>query len=170
MRKFLIRLGAVLGVLAAIATIIGTIYIIQGPPPPPPTPTPTLAPTSTLAPPTVTPFVVTAAKFVGQWDGVESSNGIHQAPTLIRLVISQQGDILTVRIFSQLGGVIPSQPQQSGTGSVSGGQVTLYTNGAPVDQWVLSLPDPATLHFTHHTHFPSGNPPDTDTSGDLHHA
>jgi predicted secreted protein len=146
----------------------------------PATVTTTQSPTATTyIPPTftLTPFVPSADKFVGQWDGHEASNSIHQTPTLIRMVITQQGDLLQVGIYSQVGGQLPSSPQDTATGTVSGGQVTLFytetINGAPFtsNEWILSLPNPGTLHFTHHTHYlQSGDTrPDTDTSGDLHH-
>jgi hypothetical protein len=142
---------------------------------PPPQPTATDVPTATEAP---TVFVVTADKFVGQWDGLESSTVVDQAPTLIRIVVAQQGDILQVDIYAQTGGQIPSTPSYSATGTLSGGQVALYTKSYlpdgslfTSDQWVLTLPDPGTLHFTHHSHYeePGDTRPDTDSSGDLHH-
>jgi hypothetical protein len=183
-----VRIGGVLGVLAAIAGIISLLYTAHVFNPPPPDPTATPFPTATSTPiifptlvPTPTPFVPTAADFVGQWDGFESPSAVDKAPTLIRIVVTQQGDLLQADFYLQTGGQLPSTPSDSATSTLSGGQVTFfvtvyYSGGDQVfsdEQWVLSLPNPGQLHFTHHTHYEpafAAGRPDTDTDGDLHHS
>jgi hypothetical protein len=184
-RKGLVRLGAAIGALAAIAGIISLLYtagILQpSAPDPTPTPLPTPTPTPIAFPtpiPTPTTFVPSAANFAGQWEGLEGSNSIHQAPVAMKMVITQQGDVLQIDIYAgNAPGDYPASPQDSGSGTVSGGQVTIYTTEMSGDQafaenqWVLSLPSPGTLHFTQHKHyepaFAEGRS-DWDASGDLH--
>lgn len=96
---------------------------------------------------------------------------------LIKMVITQTGLTVNASIFLQVGGVLPAVPQDTGTGTINGGQVQIFTtefldNGATPftsNLFVLSLPDPATLHFTRHTHFlmPGDPRPDMDLHGDL---
>jgi hypothetical protein len=115
----------------------------------------------------------------GVWDGMESANPIHQAPTKIRFVITQSGTTVNVGIFSEVGSPpsFPATPQDAGTAQIINGVVHLSTvevwgpSHQPFTQndWVIWLTTPTLLHFTHHTHFlmPGDTRPDCDTFGDL---
>ena len=118
------------------------------------------------------------ADFSGVWDGMESANPLHGVPTLERIVIVQNYLDVQVGFYSQLGGGIPAQPQDSGTGTIVNNQIQISTteywgpSQTPFtsNQWMLSLTSGGLIHFTHHRHYlmPGDGRPDTDTFGDLH--
>lgn len=113
--------------------------------------------------------------FSGTYIGMESANQIHQTPTKIKIVIQQVGNLATVSVYSQVGGGIPSTPQDTGTAVVTGNSFVFnYTeyiglNPFTSNVWTFSLPNPNTLHFSHYRHYlqPGDGRPDTNTSGDL---
>jgi hypothetical protein len=116
--------------------------------------------------------------FSGIWDGMESANPLHGVPTRIRIVITQNYLTVNAGFYMELGGGIPSTPQDTASGTILNGQVTLSSTeyiGSPAvpftsNQWKLRIGPGGLLHFDHHRHYlmPGDTRPDTDTYGDLH--
>lgn len=100
---------------------------------------------------------------------------LEQDQFLIRMVITQSGLTVNASIYSQVGGVLPTTPQNIGSGTFSGGQVQINTiasiSGIPLtsDNYTLSRHNATTLHFEHHIHFlrPGDPRPDMHLHGDL---
>lgn len=115
--------------------------------------------------------------FSGAWEGMESANIIHNAPTKIRIVITQTNSIANVAIYGEVGAppTFPSTPQDSGTAQVVGDHFafnnTEILGGLPFTSnvWTFNMTAQGKLHFTHHTHYmqPGDSRPDTDTNGTL---
>jgi|SRR5450755_510620 hypothetical protein len=113
--------------------------------------------------------------FSGTWNGVETLNASPPEDFPIKMVITQSGINVNVSIFEQVAGGLPPIPQTVGSSTISSGQiqlsVTLNIQGSPFTSnlYVLSLSDPATLHFTHFKHFliPGDPRPNQDLHGDL---
>ncbi len=112
--------------------------------------------------------------FTGTYVGLEALKS-DQRQFQIKIIIAQTGNSATVSIFSQVGGVIPANPQESGQAAVTGGTFTFnFTesiNGQPFTSnlWTFNLSDPNTLHFAHHREFlqPGDTRPDLDSEGFL---
>jgi hypothetical protein len=93
----------------------------------------------------------------------------------IKIDIRQNGGSATVSVYSQVGGGLPTDPQMSGPGTVSGNSIvfnfTQQLGGQPFtsNSMLFTLPNPNLLHFTHHKHFlqPGDTRPDQDMVGDL---
>jgi hypothetical protein len=164
MARSLALTGAILTVLAAISSIIALLYsagVLRPSPPPAPGP----------------------HDFAYVWDGYESPDSNHPFPTKVRLIISRHDihdihdTLLDVKVFDEAANSpqagLPTTPTEIARGTVVAGQVKLFAsqevNGKVTsdDEWVLTLPSPNTLHFTHHAHFALGGA-DSDTDGDLH--
>lgn len=112
--------------------------------------------------------------FAGTWDGTFTVDG---QPTafLVRAAITQSGLTVNCSFFGQVGGGLPLNPQDTGSGTIVGNQTSLVTTevmGGSVfttNTWVLSLPDPDTLHLTNERVFaPGDGRPTQHWTGDLH--
>ncbi|MBA3826281.1 MAG: hypothetical protein H0X24_20570 [Ktedonobacterales bacterium] len=110
------------------------------------TATPVVAPTNTPAP--------APLSFIGTWDGNENVNG---SPYSIRIVVTQCGSTVFAAYYQQVGGGLPSTPQDLAMGSASGATATMsdttYNGTAPFakNDWTLTRSSGA-LSFTHHKH------------------
>ncbi len=116
------------------------------------------------------------ADFSGVWDGQITITSGGVGSDKFRVIIAQSGVTAQCQFFGQVGGVLPTTPQSSGSGQVIGTQLSLVTTDylAPntpftTNQWTLSLPDPATLHLENiHTFPPGDGRPTQHWVGDLH--
>jgi hypothetical protein len=164
MARTLALSGAILTALAAISSIVALLY-------------------SAGVLHSASPSTPGPQDYAYTWEGYESPDSHHLIPTQVRLVISRPvtSDIrdtrITVNVFSEAENSpqtgLPTKATEIATGTVVEGHVKLFAsqevNGTVItnDEWVLTLPNPNTLHFTHHTQFVSGGA-DSDTEGDLH--
>ena len=89
------------------------------------------------------------ADFAGVWDGtITTSWGA--STYLQRLIITQVGASVTVGYYGQVGGVLPTNPQWSDNGAVSGEQASGFATetlgGVPftTNAWTLNLTGPST--------------------------
>jgi hypothetical protein len=115
--------------------------------------------------------------FAGTWDGtvaIVGGVGSYQQ----RVVVTQAGLSVTAAFSTQVGGALPANPQVTATGSIAGQQAVIdgdeLAGGVPFtsNHWVLSLPDPGTLHIELHRKYvrPGDNRSDQDLISTLHHA
>ena len=151
--------------------------------------------------------VDTIPDFSGVWDGREAFVNNPGLSDMIRLVITQSkltvdmaaymevsslsgplhsgtvitpasGTVGSISTSSSIIRVLPTNPQQTGSGVISGSQVQIMITELlgsaqePFTQndWTLTLPDPDTLHFTHHWRYlmPGDPRSPADTFGDPH--
>jgi hypothetical protein len=98
------------------------------------------------------------ADFAGVWDGtITTSWGT--STYLQRLIITQTGMTITMGYYGQVGGVLPTNPQWSDSGAVSGNQATGFTSenlgGSPftTNAWTLTLTGPNALDFYNHREY-----------------
>lgn len=98
------------------------------------------------------------ANFAGVWDGtITTSWG--PGSTLLRLIVTQTATSLSMGYYGQVMHGLPSNPQWTGSGMVSGNQATGFTtemlDGAPftTNAWSLTLTGSTTLEFFNHCEF-----------------
>jgi hypothetical protein len=112
--------------------------------------------------------------FAGVWDGFEIQNN---SSYKIRIIITQNGLTVNASFYMQLSGSIPSTPQDSASGTITGGHVQMNSTETwgpshvlfTSNHWTLSITPAGLLHFDHHRHFlmPGDTRPDADSHGDL---
>jgi hypothetical protein len=112
--------------------------------------------------------------FAGTWDGTFTVDG-QAGSYLFRVVITQSGPNVNCSFYGQVSGGLPPNPQDSGSGSIVGNQVSMVTieliggNPFTTNTWTLSLPDPATLHVTNErVYAPGDGRPTQHWTADLH--
>jgi hypothetical protein len=112
--------------------------------------------------------------FAGIWNGLEYVNN---SPYQIRIVITQNVLNVNAAFYMQVSGGLPASPQDTASGTITGGHVQLNSTETwgpshvpfTSNQWTLSITPAGLLHFDHHRHYlmPGDTRPDTDSHGDL---
>jgi hypothetical protein len=92
--------------------------------------------------------------FSGVWDGTMTSDAAPGHRYLIRVTIMQRALAVDCAFYLQLGGRLPTNPQDTGSGSIVGDQISLVTTEyvagelLATNTWNLSLTGPDALHLT----------------------
>lgn len=112
--------------------------------------------------------------FAGIWNGLEYYD---TTPYQIRIVITQGGLNVNASFYMPVGSGLPTTPQDTASGTITGGRVHLNStetwgpNHVPFtsNQWTLSITQAGLLHFDHHRHYlmPGDTRTDKDSHGDL---
>jgi hypothetical protein len=174
---------AVGGLVSAVAVLVGALYgagVIGGGSKPSSSPlaSTTLSPSS--QPPTTGPSpkqttptpTAELTDLSGTWQG-RLTRLSDSASFLFKVEVNQSGETVDVSFFSQVGGTVPPAPQQTASGAIVNGSVSLTTSeqiGNPpspfsVTVWTLTLTSPDTLHVTEHESIVDGR--DFRLEGDL---